>query len=408
MIRRAVVPREGNPAGEVPPPNPAAGRRERRIRALPLRRHPGAGGGRFLLPLLVLLLLLLPGPGAGAETKMTISFTGDVTLGSVEWGRDGPDAFDAVARREGYEYFFRRVKPLFLADDLTLVNLEVVLSDTARGENTNKSVRLRGLTDYAKILTAGGIEACSIANNHIMDYGQKGYESTLSALRDNGLEVCGNSLFFVFRKEGASAAFFAFTSNTLPTKESLDQVAEQIAELRKEGVGAVICCFHAGQEYNPRRRERDQGRLAKVAVEKWGADLVVMHHPHVLQGIDILRGRYVFYSLGNFCFGGSTVIRSQEGNRSIRSLESVVLQTDLTFDDGGKLLGLEGRLYPCYISSSATEAGDPNDYQPMPVTGSKARGVIARIQEDTAFDLGTMGPGDEYLALPFLAAAEEE
>ena len=342
---------------------------------------------------------------SAGEIRMTVSFTGDVTLGCPERGRNNPEAFDSYAEREGYDYFFRNVKDLFEHDDLTLVNLEGVLSDSSRGENSKKNFRFRGRTDFAKILTGSGIEACAIANNHIMDYGYQGYNATVKTLEENGLKICGNSLYFVLEKEGAKAAFFAFSGGYL-TKAHMTEIGNIILDLRSQGVGAIVCCFHAGQEYIAKRRKWDQERYAKVALTEWGADLVVMHHPHVLQGIDKTENQYVFYSLGNFCFGGNTTIRSHENDKNIRTLESCVLQMDLVFDEKGRFRGQEGRIYPCYISSSAAAAGDPNDYQPKLVSGAQAAGVIQRLQADTAFDLGTIDGEEGYLPLPFLPAAE--
>ena len=349
----------------------------------------------------LLLLLILMGTGS-AETVFTVSFTGDVTLGGVEKGRNNSESFDSYAAREGYAYFFRNLQDLFQNDDLTIVNLEGVLSDSARNENKKKNICLRGREDFAKILTIGGIEACAVANNHMMDYGRQGYNTTIRTLQNHGLKICGNDLSFEIEKNGVRIGFFSFSGGYL-TKANMKAVQERIKDMRKIGVNAIVCCFHAGQEYAPKRRKWDQERYEKTAVEEWGADLVIMHHPHVLQGIDRIKDRYIFYSLGNFCFGGSTVIRNQEGNRQIRTLESMVLQMDLIFDEQGKLSGQKVRIYPCYISSSAEKAGDINDYQPRRVTGEQARNVIHRIQEDTAFDLGEPDWDTGVLVLPELS-----
>ena len=362
---------------------------------------------RKALACLAALLILAGGTAARAETRITLSFTGDVTLGGVERGRSNPESFDSYAAEKGYAYFFQNMQDLFLRDDLTLVNLEGTLTDSTRQENTKKTFRFRGATDYAKILRIGGIEACAIANNHIMDFGKQGYQSTVETLEKNRLLFCGNEYDFILDKKGVRIGFFAFQGGYL-TQEHIQGIGQRIARMRAEGVGAIVCCFHAGQEYVPTRRKWDQERYAKIAVQEWGADLVVMHHPHVLQGIDVLDGRYVFYSLGNFCFGGNTTIRGQEGNASVRTLETMVLQMDLTFDDAGKLTGQEGRIYPCYMSSYATKVGGVNDYQPKLVTGAQAEGVIQRIQADTAFDMGAIDPEEGYLRLPWLAAPEEK
>lgn len=357
----------------------------------------------YLAALLLLCLCL----GARAETTVTVTFTGDVTLGGVETGRGSADSFDGFADREGYDYFFRNMKPLFDSDDLTLVNLEGPLTDSRSQENTKKNIRFRGRTDFVNILKAGGIEACAVSNNHMMDFGRQGYNKTIETLENAGILYCGNDYSFVFEKDGTKTAFFALNGGYL-TRANMKAVGQRIARLREEGVGAVVCCFHAGQEYIPKRRDWDQERYAKTAVEEWGADLVVMHHPHVLQGIDVIRGRYVFYSLGNFCFGGAAVVRNQEGHSEVRTLETAVLQADLVFDGAGKLQAVEGRIYPCYTSSSAKKAGDVNDYQPKRVTGEEALGVLERIQADTSFDLGGLDETEGFLRLPRLAPEKEE
>lgn len=354
---------------------------------------------------LLSLALLAGAVPAGAEKTVTLTFAGDVTLGGEEKTRGNPNSFDSYAAREGYGWFFRNMKDMFTSDDLTLVNLEGVLSDFPWGENTSKNFRFRGPADFARILTESGIEACAISNNHIMDYGKKGYENTKAALDAAGVLYCGNRDYFILEKDGIRIAFFALGS--IYFSRNRKYAASTIASLREEGVNAVVCSFHAGQEYMPKRRSRDQEQYARIAVTEWGADVVVMHHPHVLQGVEILDGRYVFYSLGNFCFGGNMNIRSQENNPYVRTLESAVVQMDLRFSDTGEYLGQSGRIYPCYISSSAAKVLDPNDFQPKFVSGDEALGVIERIQADTAFDLGVLDEEEGCIRLPFQPVPEK-
>lgn len=334
------------------------------------------------------------------EITVRLTFTGDVTLGSEELLRDRENSFDSVAAREGYGWFFRNMLPLFSEDDLTLVNLEGVLSDSSAMEDRSKVFRFRGPTDFARILTESSIEACAISNNHILDFGDQGYESTRAALERNGILYCGNDASFVLEKDGIRIGFFALGNTFMNTYG--DQVIREIARMRADGVHAIVCCFHAGQEYKPLHRSWDQDRRARVAIEQWGADLVIMHHPHVVQGVDIVNGRYVFYSLGNFCFGGNMYIRGSKENPSVRALESMVLRMDLHFSPDGTYLGQEGRIYPCFISSSASRVGDPNDYQPKFVTGEEAEGVRKRIQKDTSFELAPLDGREGFIELPFL------
>ena len=357
---------------------------------------------KIIALLAALALFTAPAAIAGAEKTVTLTFTGDVTLGSEEINKDKPESFNGYAEREGYGWFFRNMKELFSADDLTLVNLEGVLSDSSREEEKSKTFRFRGPTDYVKILTESSIEACAISNNHIMDFGRQGYDSTRETLAAAGVKFCGNEYSFVLEKDGIRIGFFALGS--MYAGRYGKTVRAEIARMREEGVNAIVLSFHAGQEYSPRRRDWDQERYARMAVEEWGADLVVMHHPHVVQGIDLINGRYVFYSLGNFCFGGNMFINNLTKKPLIRTLETMAVQMELRFSDDGKYLGQQGRIYPCYMSSSAEKAGDPNDFQPKFVSGDQALGVIERIQADTNFDLGLLDEEEGYLNLPWQEA----
>ena len=352
-----------------------------------------------LTALALVLCLVFP---AKAEKKITLTFAGDVTLGCQEFQKELPESFNAYAEREGYGWFFRNMTELFSSDDLTLVNLEGTLTDSSQEEDRSKTFRFRGPTDYAKILTMSSIEACSVSNNHIMDFGRQGYESTLATLEKNGILYCGNEHSFIFEKDGIRIGFFAL--GNMYFNNYAQVIKKEAARMRAEGVNAIVMSFHAGQEYTPHRRDWDQENRARIAVTQWGADLVIMHHPHVVQGVDVVDQRYAFYSLGNFCFGGNPVIEAKQKNKEYRALESMVVQMDLVFGDDGAYLGQEGRIYPCYVSSSATRVGDPNDYQPKFVTGEQAQGVIDRIQYDTAFTLAAMDEESGCLTLPFLPA----
>ena len=121
-----------------------------------------------------------------------------------------------------------------------------------------------------------------------------------------------------------------------------------------------------------------------------GADFVAGSHPHVVQGLEVYNGRYIFYSMGNFCFGG---------NLKVRALESCALRLTLTFDDDGAYLGQQLSVYAANVS------GDPevNDFQPRLVTGEAAQAVWARIDTDSEGQDGPVaqdGGRRDYAFLP--------
>ena len=167
-----------------------------------MRKIPG------LTALLLAFLLLLTAAGAQAEKSVLMTFAGDCTLGGEGSVSKNEESFDTFAEKEGYDYFFANFRELFENDDITVVNLEGVLSDSAFMEKKGKTFRFRGKTDYVKILTGSSVEAVSIANNHIMDFNAQGAESTRRALDENGVSWFWNETYYVFEHDGIRVAFF--------------------------------------------------------------------------------------------------------------------------------------------------------------------------------------------------------
>ena len=336
----------------------------------------------LLMSALILLALCLIAGRCGphearAETTVHLTCAGDVTLGSEEAVRPKGYSLDSFAAVYGYDYFFAKVRDLFAQDDLTVVNLEGVLSDSSEGENKDKTYRFRVPAEFAQILTAGSIEMVNLANNHSHDYGKRGLADTRRALEQEGVAYFGEREVSVFEKDGVKIAFFGLSYSEM-RRADREWAAKEIKRLeREEGVNAVVFTFHAGREYSQARTAKQQ-EYARWAVEA-GADLVVMHHPHVVQGMSVYDERTVLYSLGNFCFGG---------NRNVRAMESLVAVAELKFADDGTYLSQQITLYPAHISGTQPRS----NYQPHLVTGKDAARVMRRVQADTRFALN---PVDE-------------
>ena len=114
----------------------------------------------------------------GVSGQVTISAAGDCTLGTDE-NFDYSTSLPARYEEEGDPgYFFRNVRDIFSADDLTIVNLEGPL--TTAEERADKQFSFKGDPSYTQILTSGSVEACNLANNHSKDYGTQGYEDTIA------------------------------------------------------------------------------------------------------------------------------------------------------------------------------------------------------------------------------------
>lgn len=317
--------------------------------------------------LIALMCAMLACSTALADKTIRLTFTGDVTLGSEELKRKQPTSFDNVAAEKGYDYFFANFRDMFAADDLTVVNLEGTLTDSSAQESKDKTYRFRGPTDFVNILTVSGIDAVNLSNNHTMDFGKQGYSSTKETLDTASVGYFGGQSVYFFEKDGVKLAFFGLNSTKVNGNKKWFQ--EEIPRLKaEEGVDAVVFVFHAGQEYGKHRTEA-QETYAHLAIDA-GADLVIMHHPHVVQGMEIYKNRTICYSLGNFCFGG---------NKTVRANEALVVGAELTFSDEDAYKGQQLTLYPVNISGTEPDS----NYQPVQVTGDKAQAVMALIENDT-------------------------
>ena len=295
---------------------------------------------RTAAAILAVLLLCLCA-SAGAEKVITLSFTGDCTLGCEEEMRYSQDCFDQVVLRNGYDYCFANFIDLFSQDDCTVVNCESVFQDTRDGEKTSKSFRFRGRDEFVNIFKEGSVEAVSLSNNHTMDYSTAGFNNTKKVLEEAGIGWAWEDVIWVFEKDG----------------------------------------IHRGTEYAPKHIQ-DQDTYAEYFINQAKVDLVIMHHPHVLQGIRILNNRNIFYSLGNFVFGGYYKVTRGE-KTGTNSLYTMAVQVKMYFTDEGEYKGQQAYIYPAYDSGT-----DPlNNYQPVRVSAEEAIPIVAAIQYDTEWPL---------------------
>lgn len=252
----------------------------------------------------------------------------------------------------------------------------------------SKEFCFRGPAEMTNVLLSGSIEAVSLANNHTMDYGKGGYADTIAALDRAGIASFGTERVFIFEQGNVRIAFFGLWAEDYLAYR--DWFRTEIPRLKtEENIHAVVFVFHAGYEYRPRHSPR-QEEYARAAIDA-GADLVIMHHPHVVQGMEVYRSRSIFYSLGNFCFGG---------NKTVREAETLVVQAEMRFADDGTYLGQQMKLYPAHISGTQPAS----DFQPRLVGGKNAEKVIALVQADTDFALPAYHPAWGCVVTEYLPA----
>ena len=291
---------------------------------------------------------------------VTVSAVGDCTLGTDE-SFNTSTSFNAYEAMNGTSYFFQNVRSILEADDATFANFEGTLTtETAR---ESKEYAFKGDPSYTQILTDGSIDVVTLANNHSSDYGAKSLTDTEEALDAAGIDYCIGDKIAVKEVNGIPTAFIGiYVLNDGMARE--EQVKQTIAAAKQQGAKLVIVAFHWGTE-KAAEPDETQKSLAHTAID-CGADLVVGHHPHVLQAIEYYKGKYIAYSLGNFCFGG---------NSAPSDMDTMIFQQTFTIEKGEVQAAAAATVVPCSISSTAGY----NDYQPTPTEGDASASVIDRI-----------------------------
>ncbi len=286
--------------------------------------------------------------------KIVLTACGDCTLGGDMNGSSMGRFREYVSDADGnvdYGYCFRNVKSIFEEDDITLANLEVVLTDRDDYlQREDKIFIMRGQPDYVNMLTENSIEVCNIANNHMTDFGQSGIDQMAQLLDDNGIGSCGYGYSYVTEVKGVTLGFVGI--NYWTTEE--DDFRSQLTAMR-EKCDIMIVSMHWGNEleYYPLEYQQKWGRIAVDL----GADVVIGHHPHVLEGIEQYNGVNIVYSLGNFCFGGKA---------NPDDKDTFIYRTTFTVDHTGRLTDTEYEIIPCKITSVKDDSS--NNYQPTPIT----------------------------------------
>lgn len=299
------------------------------------------------------------------NTQITISLVGDCTLGTDEaFAYD--TSLNAYQLYRGSDYFLQNVKTIFAEDDLTIINMEGPLTEST--ERNGEKFAFKGAPGFVDILSGSSVEAANLANNHSHDYGEQGFEDTKRILSDAGITAFGYDETALVTIKGIKIGLVGIYE-LHDHLERARQLKDNIAKVKQEGADLIITIFHWGNERET-IPDSNQMALGHIAID-YGADLVAGHHPHVLQGIEEYRGKYIVYSLGNFCFGG---------NSAPDDMDTMIFQQTFTIQSGEVLTDENITLIPCSISS---ETGF-NNYQPTPAEGSEAERILQKIDERSA------------------------
>lgn len=227
----------------------------------------------------------------------------------------------------GSPKLFRDVRGLLESSKVNIINFEGVTGDSFVPFEM-KNFLLRMPSNVPQLLADVGIHGATLANNHSLDFGYQGLVDTQMLLQESGIETTGAGQHLaqaltpmILRSGGRNICIRAF-SRTLPesfwakpnrpgtASVSFTKTRELLGECKQSGY-FTVGIFHWGAELMPTPKEY-QRRLAHLVIDA-GADLVIGHHPHILQSVELYKNKAIFYSIGNFTFASITKGRRQEG-----------------------------------------------------------------------------------------------
>ena len=349
-------------------------------------------------------------PESPQPVSITISAAGDVTMGNYI-GQGYENSFrQTYEKQEDKSYFFKNVYDIFSRDDMTIVNLEGTLTFSEE-PNPGRTYNIKGDPEYAYLLNDGSIEAVSMANNHRMDFGEEGAIDSVEAVKAAGVAYAYDNVLGTYEVNGIKIGWVSV--NEIAYGTGIEKILEKgITKLKVQGANLILACCHWGieRENYPEDYQKEVGRKCI----DWGADLVLGHHPHVLQGIEEYQGKYIVYSLANFCFGANRNPADKDTMIFQQTFTFEALAGDLTNREGAATQGTsqmsegtttkekmvygtaqpgEARMIPCSVSSVTHR----NDYCPTPLTGEDGQRVIDRINEYSK-DFGVTVDSDGVLS----------
>ena len=251
---------------------------------------------------------------------IVLMFTGDVMLDrGVEW---------SINKYGGgnFKFPFLKITEELNKADILFGNLESVISD--KGQKVGSIYSFRTELGAMEGLTFAGFDVVSVANNHIFDYSRAAMEDSFKRLKAAGIDYAGGGFNeteahspVIKEIDGTKIAFLTYTNlgfahwvagNTQSgiTNLTTESLEEDIKETRKRA-DLVIVSFHFGDEYQTKSNANQQF-WAHLAIDS-GADLIIGHHPHVVQEIENYKRKYIAYSLGNFIFDQGFSKETMEG-----------------------------------------------------------------------------------------------
>ncbi|MDM5221507.1 CapA family protein [Peribacillus sp. NJ11] len=278
----------------------------------------------IILPILLIALVITTWMGRAEEVKTTASKSEQpltmTMVGDVMMGRN----VEEVTERHGYEYLFRYMKPYFSDSDYVSGNYEhpALKEEAANYKEADTPIHLNSNTSGVEAVKDAGFSVMTLANNHMKDFEEQGLLDTIDEFKNagmhyvgvgsntedakasidyadvNGVRVATLGFTDVYGKDAVPKHNQAGLLNSNP--DLLFEMIGKASDAKQGNADLVVVNMHWGQEYSTSTTTR-QKDLAKAIIDA-GADIIIGHHPHVLQSFDVYKDGIIFYSLGNFIF----------------------------------------------------------------------------------------------------------
>jgi poly-gamma-glutamate synthesis protein (capsule biosynthesis protein) len=318
---------------------------------------------RYII-LLVLLGIAISGLAISGTDDIFIVAGGDVMLGS--WAEE-------VIQRNGWDYPFKNLDSVLYDADVVFANLEAPFGDADSA--FDKTYTFQVSPDLVHVLTAGKLNIVSLANNHILDFGIENLQETINLLKQHNIKFSGAGLNLIearrpaiFEIKGKRLALASY-SLTFPEEFwATDSTAgtcfpyhhfvfDDIRKFKRENDFLIVSCHWGGELL---KYPKDyQMEIAHKVIDA-GADLILGHHPHIVQGIEMYKGKIIAYSLGNYVFGSFS--------------ESVRKSMLLKFKYG--MNGIEHcRIFPISVYNKEIE------FQPRLLSGIEKQDFIIELKQ---------------------------
>lgn len=253
------------------------------------------------------------------DDYVTLTAVGDIMLG---WGveeriKGGPS-----------RYPFESVTPILKSSDITFGNLEAPLTTESKkavwdytkildkpviidGKTYGSSIYCKADPIAAERLSHVGFNVLSLANNHIMDYGQEGLNETLEVLAKHDIKTIGAGKNLlearkpaIFRINGVNVGILAYCDTYIAGKRrpgvAPTKYIEQDIKNLKDNADFIIVSIHQGMDVSEYPLKSEIEQMHRII--DWGANIILRHHPHVVQGVEEYNHGIILYSLGNFVF----------------------------------------------------------------------------------------------------------